>query len=88
MGVCQAVAAGRKDLLVVCNGYHVCEVIPSSSISKGRPAGGLKWVSDMWVLCKAVTAAKKDLLMVCNGYQVCGVMPSSSKCKERPAGGV
>ena len=47
VGLCQTVAAAKKDLLVVCNGYQVCGVI-SNNREKKDIAGGLQWVSGMW----------------------------------------
>ena len=41
VGLCQGVAAAKKDLLVVCNGCQVYGVIPSCSIGKEGPADGL-----------------------------------------------
>ena len=41
MGLCQAVAVAKKDLMVVCNGYQLCGVIPNSNRGKDGTGGGL-----------------------------------------------
>ena len=40
VGLHQVVAGAQKDLLVVCDGYQVCGVIPSCSKGKVGPASG------------------------------------------------
>ena len=86
--LCQAVAVAMKDLMVVCNGYEVCEVVPNNISSKEGPAVELV-LGIMYIgLYQAVARTKKDLLVVCNGYQIWKVMPSSCSRKERPACGL
>ena len=31
VGLCQAIASAKKDLVVVCSGYQICRVIQSGS---------------------------------------------------------
>ena len=40
VGLYQALAWAKKDLLIVCNVHQVCEDMPSSNSGKEGPGGG------------------------------------------------
>ena len=54
MGLYQAVAAARKDLLVVCNGYQVCMVI-----SSGREKKELLVVYNGYQVCAVIPSSSR-----------------------------